>query len=381
MGHDKDKHKHESKCKKITVGFADYIGGSLHDTKDAINTAFNKGLFPNIVRIKFAESLPLADDDSNLNAVVDSFEAAINKLISKGCHYILISGKSSFIAPWIRGTGGNLGGFNLQQRHGNVFFMLTNIGTDAYKEIGLTNCGKLLDTFNYGNLLSTYLKSNITGKGSLLFIFENGDLASESIKNNYAAAAATAGLKFSAFPINFVGSNFNPADLAAALIRINALPAGSIVAIAVNSEPSHQNSLSAQFNWAGVTSNPKFVGANFGPLTVSVPVDIFFPSVPSISPFFPPFIIKNLGNYFSNTTGNIANELFIEGMGYFDALACHEIYYGFDGRSRFDSFNSYVNYWIGETVIRAGTFISTFSGIPIENPRWTQTTSILPTPV
>jgi len=378
----KRREEEQGKCKKITVGFVDVMGGSLSLTKNAINSAFNKGLFPSIEQIEFAESIPLKPDRSNLDQSVNSLESAVNELIGKGAKYIVTGGKSSILTPWIQGTAGNLNNLNAQQRHGDVFFMLTNIGSDAYKKLGLTNFGKLIDTFNYENLLQDYLRSNVAPGGSILFIYENGDTASQNKRDEYADAALASGIPFDAQPVNFIEPNsYNSSDMATALAKANALTPGSIVAIAVNGSSFHQDGFARQFNWNAVTSDPKFVGANFSPVEVSIPVDLFSATVPSTSPFVAPFIIANLGNFFSNTTQTTTNPLFIEGMGYFDALACHEIYYGFDGRSRFDSFNSYVNYWIVESVILAGTFFPVFSDIPTENPRWTQTTSVLPTPI
>lgn len=383
---DKNCDEKDNECKKIIVGFIDTFDGALVPTQPYIDKAMAMNAFPNICKVEyqFIPNFVPSDDPvvqaANIRAQVDLVEAAVLALWTKGVKYVVLGGKSTFMAPLTTGDANttNLKGLNEQQRYpsSDMFFGYAQLGAgaQAYIDLLLSNCTGQIDRNTPAlplaeDAVKTYTNGGI---GQVYFVYQDGDLASTTQRDLYATAAGNLGVTFIQQAIGPLSSDFATQIANTVVPFINAnLGPNDVVMFAVNGDSDIQEALVLAINAApAITSGSRIFGANFGPVKTPLKYDVFV-NQSNIFPYFSPFLISlGYSNSPSFSTDSLPN--FIETMGYFNAMACLKPWAGTDGTARYDVFKNLVNPLIVNQVIKAGDLLPTTINAVV-NPVWTQT--------
>ena len=385
----------EDSCKKISVGVIDRSDGVFSLTENTINLALTKGIYKNIDRILFRYPIqifitPSYNTDGTLNTsipnnmieTINMIEKCIIELKSLGCSYIALGGISTYMSVLIRGTWLDQNGDlihkffdNLQERHGDVIFCLSNLGTNISRELGLTNVWKCNDPSDYpeaSNIRRKNLEKYVGEDRNILYIFQNNDTVSEISLNNYKKAAAISpSFNFSQVGVDFIDNSFTSESLITAFNAVNILPDNSLVIISVNGTTSIQDDFTSKFSWLGIKKSLTILGDNYGPSTITCPIDIKRGFTTGRSLYNSPLSVKELG--FNNMIKDIdpkGYEFCVEIIALFDNMSCKKIFKGFDGTKKFDYLNGRINTFIFEIYIPKNTLTNKLIGKPQVNPEW-----------
>ena len=364
-------------CKLAKVAFIDEAGSGLSATQSTIQLAFDLKLFPNIEAIAFRYYT--AYNGNNLDQVVNELEANVNALKALGFNYFAFGGRSVFIKQWIKGTAGSLNGQTLGQRHATVIFVLTNLKTIAANEIGAVNVWKLIDTFNYGDLITQNINAFVASGASIIAVYQANDTASSENIQEYKDAAAVLGITVVDAQLILNQTDpakpvFTPVSLNAALITINAAPIGSLAIYAVNGSFSIAEALASQFNWTGITNKIiTNLDVNFSPVKTTLPINLNKGISKQAPIFLAPLYYKCLG---LPTDPNVSSDIqtgYVEAMAFASVNVVGEAFHGNDGLSRFGADKTIISPFIGSSSILANT-LATNPSLPfdwVENSRWT----------
>jgi len=176
---------------------------------------------------------------SGIDTVVDELETRVDNLEANGFKRIGLPSISAFLAPFIYGTAGSLGGQTIQQRHPNTTFVTMNPGTSAVDDIAAAgNVFRFIDVPSIIEATSLAVDNLVTGSGQMLIVFQNGDAVSESVRNQFLQIATDLGLTASSAAVDYNGSQFEDADMDLANLGVDTLPAGSLVVHVVNGDPT-----------------------------------------------------------------------------------------------------------------------------------------------
>ena len=314
---------------------------------------------------------PLTFSGPGLDTLVDEVEARVNYLEAHGFNRIGLPSVSSFLVPFIYGTGGSLGGVNLQTRHPNTVFVTINNGTSAVDDLAAaSNVFRFVDVPSSNDSLEPAIDALVGPSGQLLILYQEGDAVSESVRDQYLAIAGNLGITSTAMAMTYNGSDFDE-DMPAAKSALDALPAGSLVVHAVNGNPNVQDAYETSalnasiFVDSSTNGAIRHFGGNFFPST-GLPVALEFgyspvdqPTWQSTRAGFP----TNYQNWFDDQRSK----------GYMDAFGflakCGKFHGILDGFLRFDEGGTRINLQLERVYLPADSLTFT-PAERIDNPRW-----------
>jgi hypothetical protein len=346
------------------IGFDD-TGSQLGPMMQPILDA-QKMLWPSRkpISFQFLHFGAAAEGTAALNALINQVEALVLQLKKQGYDKIVLPDRSTFLGPFILGTGGSLTQ-PINVRHPNVVFGTVCPGTSAVDEA--PNVFRFCDTKvdSLGNLGSL-----VGAGGKILVLFQTDDIVSEIVRDKVQSRAAELSVDYSeqGIAFNFNGANYSAADLAAAASQIAALPPGSVVVHVVNGESTHQFAYTRDALAQGqifVSTVTHFAG-NFFP-TAPIPVDLQLGAVPVSKPSLE---LEKLG--FPITTAEFLADprvgLYIEVYGWMANLG--EFVGVDDHHLQFDQFGTRIAYEVEDQYLPANMTADTVTTNQRTNPRW-----------
>ena len=358
--------------KKINVGFIDEPQGALTATIPYILSALKR--FTNIANVQFSFIPNFVNTGTpSIQAQADAVEAAVIALYNQGFNYIIFGCQSTYINPWTTGGTPNLGGINEQQRFqdSQIFFGYNNlIATQTYIANLLSNCFSMTDVNPNIPTKIAAIEAFTSGSGIVYFVYQSGDAVSLNALAQYTQAAAQCSPVRTVVSQAITASSF-PEIASTVIPYINStLPANSVVMFAVNGSSSDQDGLTNAINAGPAITNGTVTlfGANYGPTTVTLNYDLQEYAISG--PFYNSPYLVELGFSNNPTFTTLASSLFIESMGYLNAMVDGKPWHGTDGTQRFDVFKSYVAPLIIQYYYPSGTFN------PVINLASTQTNSL-----
>lgn len=354
------KQPHKDKIGKIAfIGFDD-AGSQLGPMMQPILDAQTK-LWPNDAKITFY-SLHFGNadvDPTALNALINQVESLVQTLKDQGYRKIVLPDRSTFLAPFILGTGGSLT-VPIDVRHSQVAFGTVCPGTTAVDQA--PNVFRFCDT-KVDSLSNLY--SLVAPGGQILVLFQTADAPSDNVRQTVQAQAGQLSITYSEQGIAFNGTNFSASDLSAAANQIASLPSGSVVVHAVN------GALTANYTADALTQGQIFVptvthyAGNFFP-SQTLPVDLQL-GVSAVSK--PSLELEELGFPISEPafSNDPRAHLYIEVLGW---ITNQGKFFGVDDHHlQFDQFGTRIAYEIEDLYVPANTLDIAETNLR-QNPRW-----------
>jgi len=362
---------------KQKVAFLDFpeaaVGGqsSLESMEPSLRALAQ--IWP-VKRLRFRLlTAPFDTSGPGVDAVVNELETRVDYLEAHGFNRIGLPAYSAFLAPFIHGTAGSLGGVPLETRHPNSVFVTINNGTSATEDpVEAGNVFRFYDIPSNNQLASPAIDDLITGSGEMLILYQDNDVASADVKANFETIAAGLGITVTSVAIDYNGSNFDSGDLTSAAAAIDALPAGSLVVHIVNGVPSIQDqyvtdALAAGGIFVDHSSNGPirhFAGNYFPSLSVPVPVEFGYstadrPSWQSTKAGFP----TSYADWFNDGR----QKLYMDAFGFL--AKCGKFHGILDGFLKFDAGGTRINKQYERVYFPANSTTLT-PGERFDNPRW-----------
>lgn len=283
-----------------------YIGEASFSAEWFQRLRKTKSLYPGIKAMD-ARFIP---SGLTLDQIVQTIERHVCTLRKDGYQHICINTISTNLTPWILGTMGGLNNRNTDQRWPDVTFAIGNntLADEAGNANGvISQVGNVLrfGDINTGNSVAEkqlFVPRPFGGQNpqQIIMVFQQGDNPSLANKADYEQIATNLGIPFVEAPVVYdnVAQEFTAASLqSAGQIISDANDAGTpdrvLVAIAVNGTFTDVFATNAKaqtppniFLAAGgvpYRAGIQYLGANYAPSNVIVPVKIWARSSSGVS--------------------------------------------------------------------------------------------------
>jgi hypothetical protein len=351
--------KHAHKDRIAFIGFDDagsQLGPMMQPILDAQTKFWPTGAKISFYSFHFGNA---GTDSAALDALINQVENLVRTLKDQGYHEIVLPDRSTFLAPFILGTGGSLTQ-PINVRHSQVAFGTVCPGTTAVDQA--PNVFRFCDT-KVDSLSNLY--SLVAPGGQILVLFQAGDTVSDSVRQTVQARAGQLGIAYSEQGLAFNGTNFSASDLSAAASQIASLPSGSVVVHVVDGAFTANYTSDALAQGQIFVSTVTHYAGNYFPST-ALPVDLQL-GVSAVSK--PSLELEELGFPISEPafSNDPRQRLFIEVFGW---ITNQGKFFGVDDHHlQFDQFGTRIAYEIEDQYVPANTLDIAETNLR-QNPRW-----------